>query len=122
MSKNCGIQKILKNIGDYGCYFLSIIRHSERDVVDIYTEALEKGWITEDCYVLNPVELHNAFGMSKVSKVVHGLEPGYKRLFGVFCFKGNSHFVELGKDKEVIYDSLNLDLRGWSLVSFRSFI
>ena len=51
-----GLQTILLNIGEGGCYLLSICSHFkyEGDFVELYKKLLKKGYIDKECTVLNP--------------------------------------------------------------------
>lgn len=51
-----GLQSKLEQIGEYGCYFLSIMAACDYDggIVDFYDYCVSKKWITEDCEVLRP--------------------------------------------------------------------
>lgn len=56
-------QKIMKILGEFGCYFLSIIRLAEKktgkrlDAVEIFLLARDKNWISEDATVLDPARI-----------------------------------------------------------------
>lgn len=57
-------QKQMKQIGETGCYFLSIIHSAELatskilDAIAIYNECLRKQWIGEDCFVNEPALIY----------------------------------------------------------------
>lgn len=54
--------KALK-IGKYGCYFLCIIKAAimatgeKFDILDIYSEAIKRGCMNENCYIKDPAGL-----------------------------------------------------------------
>lgn len=55
-----GIQKELEMIGRYGCGFLCILQKfniSELEIVSKYREVVERGFMTEDCYIKDWVKL-----------------------------------------------------------------
>lgn len=53
------IQEIYKNLGDYGCYFFSLLKHFGKldKSVDLYIKYREKGWIDTDCFIKKPLEI-----------------------------------------------------------------
>lgn len=64
-----GIQKICKNLGDDGCYFLCLLEAcglQNTRVIDAYCECLECGFIKEDCYVNDPLAILRLFGFPAV--------------------------------------------------------
>ncbi len=52
-------QRIAANIGENGCYFISLLRlvNAEYGAIRVYKQALSLGIIAEDCYVENPPRL-----------------------------------------------------------------
>lgn len=53
------IQEKFKNIGDYGCYFLDILKHFGKldKVLDYYDKYVAKGWMDYDCYIQRPLDI-----------------------------------------------------------------
>lgn len=53
-------QRLMKTLGEYGCYFLSLVRMAEGitqkriDAVDVYLDALEKKWTDGEVTMLDP--------------------------------------------------------------------
>lgn len=57
-----GIQTTLKNIGDYGCGLLCLLRvfgYSELEIITKYREVVEAGLMTEDCFCKDWIALAN---------------------------------------------------------------
>lgn len=57
--KEIPLQKKLNYLGDSGCYLLSLIHQFKQDenVLSLYDYFLNKGFIREDCYVLEPCKI-----------------------------------------------------------------
>lgn len=52
------IQSKALMIGNYGCYFLSLLAYFNcEDVFGKYDYYISKGWMGEDCYVKNPLAI-----------------------------------------------------------------
>lgn len=56
----------LKTIARYGCYFMSLLHHAERltgdemtvrEILEIYSKAVDKKYMDYKCYVLKPGKL-----------------------------------------------------------------
>ena len=56
-------QLVCSKIGKNGCYFLSLVFFAEKiinktiDVVELYTKAVAKKWMGEDCFLNDPASL-----------------------------------------------------------------
>lgn len=61
-----GMQKILLELGNYGCYFLSIVEAAERrsgkeySILPIFLEMKKKGFIGKDSYIFFPDKILSA--------------------------------------------------------------
>jgi hypothetical protein len=75
--QNIPIQQKLKNLGEGGCYFLSLLelarrlRDSPVDVLATYDVAVRRSWMNPDCYMNHPEKLlgyltHRTFSLAKV--------------------------------------------------------
>lgn len=122
---NLSKQKIAKNIGDNGCYFLSVVYLAEElvknrfDIIQLFAIANKKitgglQWIEDDCFMNYPNLLLN-YLTGKEVKVRKETDISYypkNNEYIIGCFKWKttgttySHFVVLDKNKNVIYDPL----------------
>lgn len=91
-----GIQDVLYNIGNFGCYFLCLIkaeRMTPTEIVEAYHLCVDHKLMALDCFVFDPVRISRHFvpeiPVTAVKKVV-ALEPG-KRVFA----NDGVHFWEL---------------------------
>lgn len=56
-------QRIMKNLGEYGCYFLSLVHMAEKitgkriDAVEVFVRVLEKKWVDEEATLLDPASV-----------------------------------------------------------------
>ena len=66
-SRYSGIQTRLKEIGNYGCLFLSIcsiieeFTGKEADIIGIVQESMARGWLERDFTVSSSIEILTAF-------------------------------------------------------------
>jgi hypothetical protein len=64
-----GAQVAAKNIGESGCYFLAILKAGRPDAIDEamgqYWEAIDEGWIDDDCLVKHPGALLSCLACRK---------------------------------------------------------
>lgn len=53
------IQAICKQLGDNGCYFISLLRlvNRENDAIQLYRQAVQIGALDEDCFVKIPSQV-----------------------------------------------------------------
>ena len=123
-----GIQNIYKNIGDYGCYFLSILQHFGKvdKVLDYYNEYVAKGWMDYNCYIRDPVSILSDL-TGKSWKYRWSNKPDAKATLSIgYWRKGPlGHFVimENGSEK-VKWDSYGENrpvVKGGKIDSFRLF-
>ncbi|MDR2304139.1 MAG: DUF261 domain-containing protein [Treponema sp.] len=108
-------QKLMKTLGEYGCYFLSVVHLAEEltnkriDAIQSCLAAMDNKWLDDEITMLNPeAVLHSLTGKRFV---VRKEEPAYSPKEGeyeVLLFRNGSfdHFV-LGDGKgKVAYDPL----------------
>jgi hypothetical protein len=107
-------QKLMKMLGEYGCFFLSIVHIAEEitgkriDAIATYIDAFERKWIDNEATVLNPGAILSALtgGHYTVSKE----EANYKTAAHereVLVFKAKfTHFVAGDGTGKVAYDPL----------------
>lgn len=75
-------QWICTRLGNWGCYFLSIVYLAEKylnttfDVVELYQKASENKWCDDDCYMVEPAAFLGYLIGKKVS--VRHDDAGYK--------------------------------------------
>ena len=52
-------QSIAKRLGEFGCYFLSLLRLAkvENAGIALYRQAVQLGYLQEDCYVIDPARV-----------------------------------------------------------------
>lgn len=93
-----GIQTKLEQIGNYGCYFLSICCQAnyQGNIIELYDFCVEKGWMESDCTVLNPGKIYWYLTGTEVWVVKTTEEPKGDELFYVELWHnertGYSHF------------------------------
>lgn len=69
-------QKVMKMLGEYGCYFLSLVHLAENitekriDAVEQYLEALNKNWVDREATLIDPAAVlsHMTGGRCSVKK------------------------------------------------------
>lgn len=84
-SRYAGIQTRLKDIGNYGCLFLSIcsiieeMTGKEADIIGIVQESMARGWLQRDFTVSSSTDILNAFtGKTWKRKIVQKLPSEIK--------------------------------------------
>lgn len=108
-------QKVMKILGEYGCYFLSLVELAERltgkriDAVEAYIDALIKRRTDGEATMLDPAAVLSA--MTGGRWTVRKEEAGYRPLDGeaeVLLFQNRtySHFVLGDGAGGVLYDPL----------------
>lgn len=110
-----GLDKKVKNIYDYGCYFLDLLYVSKykeptlEEIIKYYDTFTAKGWMDEECFVKNPCDILN-FLTGKRYSVVRDpvLDTSASHIIGYFYNPNTSlhHFVVMGKDDKVCWDSI----------------
>lgn len=102
-----------KMLGQYGCYFFSLIKIGEEysnkkiDVFRFFDDALQLGYMRYDCFILRPDLILNKITNKKWT--VKKEEASYNAKAGeieilVYEYRDFIHFV-LGKKGKVYYDS-----------------
>jgi len=113
------VQKLMKQLGETGCYFLSLLRSAEFatnktiDGVFAFLECAKRGWIGTDCFVSDPGAIYGYFvgGDWTVRKEPIGYVPAFGEVV-ILRYEKKSpmvtdgHFVLGNNDKEVIYDPM----------------
>lgn len=120
-------QKIAKIIGEYGCYFCSIVFLAENitgkkiDVIRAFEKYNEKKWIDDDCYINCPdqvlLDLLRENSLKSINAVTVRKETNTAYFpknneFLIGCFewkttmKTYSHFVNIDQNKAVMNDPL----------------
>lgn len=114
-----GLDNKLKNIYDYGCYFMSLlyvskVPYSELTSLDellkYYDTFIEKGWMTNDCYIKNPCAILEYLTSKKYSvKKDAVLDTSASIIIGRWHNPATNfhHFVVMDKDNTVVWDSLD---------------
>lgn len=126
------IQKVYSQLGENGCYLLSIIKGCEEynrkylDPVMIYKYALKMKWIEEDCYVNYPECITN-FLISKNVAVYKSEHYNKDALFNVGVFynpRTNLYHYVYMFDENNYWDSLgkSVTCREGYIKSYRVFI
>lgn len=115
-----GMQKTALEIGNYGCYFLSMLEAAEkitqkpRAVLPTFLDMKKRGYIGKDCYILSPDKIFSEL-TGKTYKVRHEAKE-YKSKEGeveILRFKWSNggkvltHFVFGDGNGGVAYDPLD---------------
>ena len=131
------IQKFCLEIGNYGCYLLSIMKALRRycdepkileALAEDYDELKRRGIIGPECTVLLPEELCSYYGFYgiKVKKTKKWPSGTYSFVIGKYYNKntGYSHFVLMEGPDEVKFDPLgnSKTVRDGHIESYRVFI
>jgi hypothetical protein len=108
-------QKLMKTLGEYGCYFLSLIHLAEEltgkriDAIDAFLYARQQKWIEDDCTMLAPDSVLSRFAGAVFA--VAKEDAGYSAKDGeyeVLQFQNGTfkHFVLGDGHGRVAYDPL----------------
>ena len=123
-----GIQRKLERIADEGCYLLCLIKAAGadvNDVVNIYDRAYKAGYISDDCYVKQPVLLLNMLGYDTIRTVEKSDDWDCYAPINIAVFKRNSyrHFVLWDNEHGTYWDPLgdSQTFRLGSIESWRVF-
>jgi hypothetical protein len=113
------VQKLMKQLGATGCYFLSLIRSAELatskslDAVLVYLECAKRGWIDAECYLINPSAIYEYLvgGTWTVRKETKGYTPVFGdvvilRYERKGTMQTDGHFVLGDYEKKIQYDPM----------------
>ncbi len=109
-----GLDKKVKNIYDYGCYFLDLLYVSKcreptlEEIIKYYDTSTANGWMDEECFVKDPCAILNFLTGKKYLVVKDSvLDTSASYIIGYFYNPNTSlhHFVVMEKDK-VLWDSI----------------
>ena len=109
------LDKKVKNIYDYGCYFLDLLYVSKykepmlEEIIKYYDTFTAKEWMDEDCFVKNPCAILNFLTGKEYSvKKDYVLDTSATHIIGYFYNPNTNlhHFVVMGKDNKVKWDSI----------------
>ena len=110
-----GLDKKVKEIYDYGCYFLDLLyiafgrEPTLEEMLKYYDTFLQKVWIDSECFVANPTAILEYLTGKKYSiKKDSVLDTSASHIIGNFYNPNTSlhHFVVMGKDNKVRWDSI----------------
>ena len=110
-----GLDKKVKSIYDYGCYFLDLLYVSKcreptlEEIIKYYDTFTAKGWMDEECFVKNPCAILGYITGRKYSVTKDVVfDPSAVYIIGYFYNPNTSlhHFVVMGKDSKVCWDSI----------------
>jgi hypothetical protein len=115
MVTNKSRQKIMKILGEYGCYFLSVVHLAEEitkrriDAVEVFVKALENKWVDDEATMLCPDAILSDLSGKKFTIIAES--PAYIPKAGeheIILFKNGSfqHFVLGDNSGNVAYDPL----------------
>lgn len=101
-------------IHDYGCYFMSIIfmfkpalleTDDVRGVLALYAECVARGYMTSNCYVLQPCAIVSRLGVNVDDRPAWSSDPASDGPCIVrFTLRGTSHFAVIDASQNVVYD------------------
>lgn len=98
----------------YGCYFLCLFEIARREgkeytaeeVEKKYYEFVKKKWISEYCYIINPVEILGELTQKKWSvKITNEIIEHDYIIARVYTKYRTYHFLLIDKNKNILYDS-----------------
>lgn len=108
-------QKVMKMLGEYGCYFLSLVHLAENitgkriDAVAVYLNALKHKWTDTEATMLNPTAiLSDMTGLRfSIAKEAAGYAAGQNE-YEILLFNNSKyqHFVLGNGQGAVAYDPL----------------
>lgn len=110
-----GLDKKVKAIYDYGCYFLDLLyvpKYKEptlEEIIEYYDAFVANGWMDEDCFVKSPCAILNFLTGKKYSvKKDYVLDTSATHIIGYFYNPNTKlhHFVVMGEDNKVRWDSI----------------
>lgn len=110
-----GLDKKIKNIYEYGCYFLDLLYISKyqeptfEEIIKSYDTFIMKGWMDEDCFIKNPCAILNHLTGKKYLVTKDSvLDSGATHIIGYYYNPNTNlhHFVVMDKYNEVKWDSI----------------
>lgn len=123
-----GIQSKALMIGNYGCYFLSLLAAFNCEkVFEKYDYYTSKGWMGEDCYIKNPLAIvEDLSGKSGWSiKKSMTFDRGADIIIAYYYNPSTKlhHFVLFDKTNSLVFDSLGKSntVANGSIESYRLF-
>lgn len=130
-----GIQRVFAEIGEYGCYLLSILKAIDKtkyntvllSIINDFEDLKKRNIIGDECTVLDPEALCRYYGanvkVEKTNKWPNSEDVWF--VIGKYHNKrtGYSHFVLMKGPREVSYDPLgdSVTVREGDIESYRVF-
>lgn len=94
-----GIQAVMKNIGESGCYFLCLCKAggvtNADQILGIYHESVTAGYITPECYVRNPNAVLGLCGLRAHVTYAGDEEANTYPIIERWECNGNAHYCYL---------------------------
>jgi len=115
MITNESRQRVMKTLGEYGCYFLAVVHLAEEirgkriDAVEAFVNALEKKWIDSEATMLDPDAIFAVLTGGKFT--LRKTDAAYKPIGNeheILVFENGTfkHFVLGDGQGNVAYDPL----------------
>lgn len=110
-----GLDKKLKNIYDYGCYFLDLLFISKyeeptlEEIIKYYDIFITKDWMDENCFIKNPCAILNYLtGKKYYVRKDLAFDSSASHIIGYFYNPSTNlhHFVVMNKYNKVSWDSI----------------
>ena len=110
-----GLYKKLKNIYDYGCYFLDLLFISKyeeptlEEIIKYYDIFITKDWMDENCFIKNPCAILNYLtGKKYYVRKDLAFDSSASHIIGYFYNPSTNlhHFVVMNKYNKVSWDSI----------------
>lgn len=97
-------QVLLKAMGSSGCYFLALIYDADMpySLLDLAEDLIKKGYMRQDMFIINPVQVYNSVHRKHVSRVL--LSETFDPHAMVAVKNVGGHFVRVDSTG-VVYDS-----------------
>ncbi len=117
MVANESRQKVMKIIGEYGCYYLAVIHLAEEltkkriDAIDFFVQALEKKWVDHEATMLQPAEILGNLTKNRFIVVKEDISYQPKNAeYEILLFENGNycHFVLGDGTGKVAYDPLGV--------------
>lgn len=116
------VSEAVKQIYDYGCYFMSLlfvgnVYYSGISTIDellmYYDTFIARGWMDPDCYVKDPCAILNYLTGKKYMVVKDtSLDPNANIVIGRWHNPATNHyhFVVMDRNNNVVWDSLGYSI------------